>query len=337
MKRNGSFMESLVWHFYEHSFWKWHRNLPVFFARIMSVVNHSSKKLRRNKYYVIANSCDGSGQLTHPDVVLWQGKLWMAATPYPYSRETYEDPCVYESGDGKRWQPCRGAYPIEKIKRSEIGKVHFSDPVLLPTEDRLILYYRKRVRSDLANTDSLHTSCCNGSLQWTPPRMICESGRNNYISPAVLNCGEEYLMYHIDLYDHLETGSLIMSRSKNGADWTMEQECIVTGLAENTGLWHVAICGADGSRNAGNGNLTAMFVVKDNGGEYLGIYEAASHDYGRTWQMGKRLRLPKILTADMKKPYKAAFIPESTDLMISIEDTLGRWYLYRVPYDFEEE
>src|SRR5256885_11351623 len=48
---------------------------------------------------------DGSNQATHPDVLLERDDsgaphLTMAMTPYPYSDEHFENPCLLVSGDG---------------------------------------------------------------------------------------------------------------------------------------------------------------------------------------------------------------------------------------------
>lgn len=336
MKRNGGFLESIVWHFYERSHWKWRRKLPALPARLLSAANIFSKKLYRNQYYVNLPSYDGSRQLTHPDVVSYRGEIWLTATPYPYSHEAYEDPCVYRSKDGCCWQPCKGVYPLVRLKTSEIGRLHYSDPVLLPSEHGLLMYYRRRVREPQAVTDSLHVSCCRDGVHWSVPQLICESERNNYISPAVLTCNDGFMMFHIDLFSHQQTGALILRSSIDGIDWGNESECRVLGLKPDTGLWHIAVYGSDGSKTAGSGGLMGLFVIKHVDGSYLGVYLAFSYDYGRAWHMGGKLLLPPELAKDMKKPYKAAFVPDSTDIMISIEDTLGRWHIYRVPFHFSE-
>lgn len=37
---------------------------------------------------------DGSGQACHPTVSVFQGKTFMACTPYPYGQDFYENPCL---------------------------------------------------------------------------------------------------------------------------------------------------------------------------------------------------------------------------------------------------
>lgn len=329
-------MGSLVRYVYEQFYWKWHRNVPTFLACPLSMVNNHLKMLYNNKYYVRLPSFDGSRQLTHPDVVSWRGYLWLTATPYPYSKESYEDPCVYRSSNESRWQPCRWAYPLQKSKFGEFGRVHFSDPVLLPTDDCLMLYYRKRVRCGSVDTDSLFISCCRDGVHWSTPQMISESVQNNYISAAVLTCSNGFMMFHIDLYEHQQTGALILRHSRDGMIWENAMECSICGLMPDTGLWHIAVCGTDSSRDAGDGELTGLFVVKHINGNYEGIYHAISPDSGSTWYIGGKLMLPPEIVKDMKKPYKASFIPGSDDIMIALEDMLGRWYIYRVPCNFCE-
>src|SRR5437870_3946183 len=46
---------------------------------------------------------DGSGQLVHPDVLLDGDRILLAVTPYPYSNDRLENPCLY-TGDGTSFE-----------------------------------------------------------------------------------------------------------------------------------------------------------------------------------------------------------------------------------------
>src|SRR5690348_15730970 len=53
---------------------------------------------------------DGSGQLVHPDVLLDGDRILLAATPYPYTNDRFENPCLY-TGDGTHFESV-GKAPI---------------------------------------------------------------------------------------------------------------------------------------------------------------------------------------------------------------------------------
>src|SRR5205814_7217181 len=63
-------------------------------------------------------SYEGSGQLVHPDALVfprsWNGaRFWFAATPYPGGNANYENPSVFQGGTTTEWNiPAGLANPL---------------------------------------------------------------------------------------------------------------------------------------------------------------------------------------------------------------------------------
>lgn len=97
---------------------------------------------------------DGSGQATHPSVVNfptgWNGwRYWMALTPYAYSNDHLENPCILVSADGYQWQEPAGiTNPIYPWSGIPLDYNSDTELVYDPECDRLICYWRPVV-SDL--------------------------------------------------------------------------------------------------------------------------------------------------------------------------------------------
>jgi hypothetical protein len=121
----------------------------------------------------------GSGQYVHPDLISQDGKLFLAATAYPFGVECYEEPEVFGSTDGEEWEAlfCVSLPPRDR------SAWHLSDPDLLAWKGRIYLYYRKCLRRPhLGNEEILvaETNSGNrGSVVLSEPKLTL-------LSPAAI-------------------------------------------------------------------------------------------------------------------------------------------------------
>ena len=67
--------------------------MPKFLAKSIARKNLRSFLAEEQEFYL--ETYDGSNQAVHPDVTYFNGEYWLAATPYPYGMEEYENPCLY--------------------------------------------------------------------------------------------------------------------------------------------------------------------------------------------------------------------------------------------------
>ena len=110
---------------------------------------------------LIIPTYDKSNQVVHPSVIdfytehglqQWGGyRFWMVATPYPYSNDFYENPCVYTSSDGVNWfVPHKIINPIDQAPGGlKMGFNNDPDMIYDPDADEIRVYFRFASRSHL--------------------------------------------------------------------------------------------------------------------------------------------------------------------------------------------
>ena len=110
--------------------------------------------LKNSSAPINLSTYDGSGQVVHPSVVdfkneygleTWAGfRYWMVITPYPYENDATENPCLYCSTDGLKWQVPQGIVnPLDAAQGGwEKGFNNDPDMIYNPKEDKLFIYYR---------------------------------------------------------------------------------------------------------------------------------------------------------------------------------------------------
>lgn len=128
---------------------------------------------------------DGSGELVHPDVVVfpkaWHAKrYWYAATPYPFGNPAFENPSGYVGNGRDDWHLAEGASnPLAMPARD----AYLSDPDLVydPVGDELRMYYRQTTR----DADEIYVKSSADGVHWREPVLVVREGRYDDISPAV--------------------------------------------------------------------------------------------------------------------------------------------------------
>ena len=176
---------------------------------------------------------DGSGQVVHPDVVVfdepWNGhKMWNAITPYPNSATQFENPSLFASEDGDTWGIPEGVLnPLSRTKRG-----YLSDPDMLfePKSGQMWLYYRevhnvlmrKGVSGHLADHVFLTTS--SDAIHWSTPRQVVSDSGRFVVSPSIVRTPDGNMsMYQIDAGRggcSALTTRLTRRLSTNGLDWS---------------------------------------------------------------------------------------------------------------------
>ena len=95
---------------------------------------------------------DGSGQLTHPDIIFFSNSFngynfWLAFTPYPYNNASFENPSVIVSSDSRNWIiPTNLINPV--VGKPQTG--HNADPDIIYNKntDELWLYFTQSVSNN---------------------------------------------------------------------------------------------------------------------------------------------------------------------------------------------
>ncbi|MBF0156686.1 MAG: exo-alpha-sialidase [Magnetococcales bacterium] len=166
---------------------------------------------------LITPTADGSGQVTHPDVIAfpspWRGhRFWMVMTPFPFLDATLENPSILASDDGLTWAPPSGLVnPL--IPAPERG--FHADPDLIhhPESDELWLYFLHTIRGEeqhlirMVSTDGRH---------WSAPQTLFSVTYQEIRSPALAIHAGRVTMWSVNM----RVGATLEVReSTDGITW----------------------------------------------------------------------------------------------------------------------
>lgn len=130
-------------------------------TRFHRLINYNKKILDNALTSINISTYDGSGQVVHPCVIdfknehgieKWGGyRYWMVISPYPYSNDSLENPCLYCSNDGISWLVPKGiTNPLDCAEGGwENGFNNDPDMIYDPDEDKLFIYYRFANKKEL--------------------------------------------------------------------------------------------------------------------------------------------------------------------------------------------
>ena len=282
---------------------------------------------------------DGSAQAVHPDVTAWKNKYWMALSPYPYSVDAYENPCVYSGESIFSMREIRGN-PLAYSKLKKLGNF-LSDPFLFADGDRLYVFYRDSIYTDGSNSKTIYYRSSPDGASWTPAGQVIASAEDSLISPAIIRSGKEYYFYHVRLTTECG-GDIILSRGKTPTDWNFDRVLRCAGIPENMTIWHIAVAAADGYDKYGpkpaagkeDGGMIGLFVLRflEDKGPHK-IFWAHAERPGADWVLEEELNIPSSIRENIKSVYKSAILPDTGDVLLSIQDKRDRWGFCVVPGD----
>lgn len=259
-------------------------------------------------------TCDGSNQAVHPSVTNFQGKTWLALTPYPYGMEFYENPCLYVR-DGGDFAPIPGMTPV--IQAQNMGKEHYSDPVLTAWEDKLTLIYRRCDRRPEGKIDQLFWMESADGIHWTAPILLAEALGDQLISPAVDAKEKNLFCVEADpavdsqvVYYHCRDGQL---GEKHG--------CEVCGLPEGWFVWHMDV------KHFRDGTLHGLFMLRKKHTRQIISRLALFTWDGACWRWDRDVVWTPEEAKHIQFVYKSTFAEEGK-LLCSACDVKNRYYLF---------
>jgi hypothetical protein len=149
---------------------------PLIFAFKNPILKNADQPLLIQTY-------DGSDQVVHPSIIdfqneygidEWSGyRYWMVLTPYPFGQDQYENPSLYASHDGFKWDvPQNITNPLDK-GRGGLDMGFLSDPEMIynPDTNQIWVYYR------FASTEILKMQLIqiNPDLTMTKPVIVMDA------------------------------------------------------------------------------------------------------------------------------------------------------------------
>lgn len=293
---------------------------------------------------------DGSYQSTHPSVVNtgtpFSGfNYWMAYTPYPFSNDDYENPCIQYSNNGMEW--LGDLTPIDKPTAQETSDgAYMSDPELIFINGKLELFYRFNTNT----SEVLLRKTSNDGFVWSEREVIYSAPAGGAMSPSIIYENGMYRMWYVRY-----SGEVMTMESQTGAQgtWSTPKNVPVTFRNESYTPWHLQVFKeSDGtyklvlnaseqtpealrhilmgqSNDGYSFSDTYLFMsplkrpytfdktflyraslVKGLNGEYMLYYSAYSNDTGWRIGMSAGATIDSIQAIDYKSLYNQTLLPE---------------------------
>lgn len=281
-----------------------------------------------NIQLVILHTEDNFEQIVHPDIVKFNNKYFMVATPYPYSDAEFENPTIYCSDDCEGWDCIdSNLHPVARPLRG----CHLSDPCLLVDGDKLVCYYRE-CRLDNKHKcveEKIYMIESTDGIIWSNPVNINKYGALQCISPSVIKENNSYYMYFVRVENDEANLFVNVSDSYNFGNYCDRRLEVVNG-PENKLLWHIYI-----NKYAEN-TYHGIFTYSDNtSGVGSQIYYAQSQD-GESWFVGKKMLLDDVNEDKVKMIYRSCMIDinDSWHMFASVLTNDYTWHIYKCKLEF---
>ena len=291
---------------------------------------------------------DGSGQLTHPDVLHfpagWRGwEYWMAYTPYPYGNSKFENPSIVVSHDGRTWVEPPG---IKNPVVPNVSGGYNSDPDLIydAVDDRLVLIYREV--SDGFNL--IRSTVSANGIQWSPPVLVFMTRNHGAVAPSIsLTSGPRPTIWYVDAggIGCSALGTSVMMRvgdnrgaltpSAPGAGWSTP----TVAQLDQPGyvVWHMDVIWVPSKQE-----YWAVFVAFRSGqtcGDDELFFARSTNGLNWTTYAVPFLRNETTTWASASFYRSTTVYDASSDVMtvwLSGRARDGRWHAGRVDYRYEE-
>lgn len=289
-----------------------HRAMPVPLAKLLATGNRTALS-----GYVNLPTYDGSGQACHPTLAAFQGKTYMACTPYPYGTEFYENPSLYlwEPSAG-RWVPVPGTFPL--VCPRQLGFEHYSDPCLFRQDGELVLLFRKCERQADGKVDFLFISSSKNGEDWTAPRLLIEGRGDSLISPGAAGGG----LFCVE-YDGKNT-RLVRYDFNNLSGLDGRTACGIEGLDSGFFVWHIDCA------MLSDGTGRGLFMLQKKNADPIQSKLALFRWYpGKNlWRWERDLAQTEEERKQLLHVYKSCFTEDPARILCSARDRRKRFCLY---------
>ncbi len=267
---------------------------------------------------------DGSGQLTHPDV-LFSGKgwnhyrYWMVFTPYPDGNNKFENPSLRCSSDGIHWIIPSALMPDPVVPPpADVNLGGFnSDPDMVLVDDNLYLFYR---HTDASRKTTVYLKTSYNICCWTLDQPT--DLPSTTASPAFVYDGFRFHCWYVEYTGagH-EPYGIFYCNSEDGLHWS-EAVPVMLEVKDFT-PWHLNITCVN---NRYDMLLTAYRLGSNNA--HTVLFHAVSAD-GIHWSLpsSKPMLQPGENSWDSREIYRAAMVKDSEGYKIwySAASLSGKW------------
>ena len=260
---------------------------------------------------------DGYNQSTHPDITFFQGKTLLVLTPYPYSNEIYENPCIYYLKDGKFIQAFKN--PVESPETLGF-RHHFSDPAFLNLSNKIFLFFRDSLYESETRKDVIYRLESFDGLVWNNKTIIDYTG-NSCIAPSFVEIGDKIAVYYVT--DRGTETNLFLAKYDNNS-FTKGIMVAIANQPIGYTIWHVDV---KKHNDIFVGLFTYIDLKKHKGTR---LFLALSAD-GIEWTIVCQIDFGK--KSNVKNLYKATSHIDSEGKIVSYISGLDshmRWFIYKM-------
>lgn len=273
-------------------------------------------KFKRPRNSIILQTPEKSGQACHPSYTEMDGKEYLAYTPYPFSNDFYENPCVsYRSDTNSFWEALGDKSGLVAVPENR-NSYHYSDPYLYAKADHSLgLIFRKTNRKNALENYFLFTEFFDG--KWSDPIEIYFSQNDLIVSPCVFNKDINCLLF---VFYSNDTSVI---RYKNYND---EHDLAVSNFPEDWIIWHFDVFSL---------NTQKYLILCIKQGDK---YKVATCIFDDSKLLLYDFKVQTLLPSeDIVSPYKATYIRQEDNgiclFYLSAMNKRHRWYIYewRIP------
>ncbi len=237
-------------------------------------------------------------------------------TPYPYGKDSYENPSILFSDDGLTWLVPGGlTNPIVSAPACD----HNSDPDIVydPRNDELYVYYTEQLRIDRCgnqNTNSVRLVTSSDGVTWSAPQTVMSWNLDVdplYLSPAVVYVDGAFQMW-------LAGGpsGVAHATSRDGVTWSALDAQDVTPVP-----WHLDVVNVNGE---------FLMLIVDSPAAGARLVGATSRD-GIRWVPGSVPMLSPSTAWDDERIYRSTLVYDAATgllrLWYSARSSSGQWHI----------
>ncbi|MBI1835818.1 MAG: hypothetical protein HYR91_00985 [Flavobacteriia bacterium] len=270
-----------------------------------------------NDSLITINTYDGSNQVVHPDVLFRNNKLLMAITPYPFYEDSLENPCLYLSNNGLRFNEfSKNINPLVQTPKID----HNCDPdILYDNQGNLYLFYLETLRpfSNRIIRLKRNKGCSKFSKKIVLNYNLMKNEQIK-LSPAITQnmSDQSYYLFFVN-WDRKSYRNNIEMIKSNKIDVFSKKNTknVNVKMPQNFTPWHLDVISSNDKYYL---LINGFFGLQKN--DEYGLFLVESNDL-KTWRNGK------IIMKDADVPDEQInYIYRSTGLITN--DTLALWYSY---------
>lgn len=262
------------------------------------------------------------GQVVHPDILYFKNgfhgyKYYLAYTPYPFSNDDYENPCLAVSNDGINFiKTANMKNPIVTAPPDVKQGGHQSDTDIMFYNNELVIHYVYN-KVNVWGPAKFYRIASNDGIHWSKPQLIFMGDKDkSCVSPAFIPQGKIIKMWYVR-----NEGNLAFTESNNDEkSWSTPEYCIAD--MGNWKIWHIDVIN---SRNMYEG----LFCARFGRSKIRALFYARSTN-GIDWSVSKKpILYPSKAGWDDAEIYRSTFVDDNGTYKIwySARSKANTWHI----------